>query len=85
MTSPQDQIMKAIQEMREARENGDVLVLLLGTDRLCEALEILKNALAFECYCTGESDYDGKDILCDACEAVAKAAKVLSSGEGNGT
>jgi hypothetical protein len=44
-------------------------------DTLMPVIDVLTNAL--ECRCTGEADQDGLPILCDVCEALEKAARLL--------
>lgn len=51
-----------------------------GSKRMLPAVEacrVLAKALNRECCCPGENDYAGKEILCDPCNAIALAAKIM--------
>jgi hypothetical protein len=40
--------------------------------KLREENRVMRKALKESCFCPGELNYDGKEILCDACEALEK-------------
>lgn len=50
----------------------EIALSLLIPRKVEQKLEIARKALKRECSCSGHFDYDGKPILCDACEALEK-------------
>ena len=50
--------------------------------RLIEAMKVMRDALKAECHCTGERDYDGKEVLCDPCDALARVDAIAGGDHG---